>query len=87
MAAKEGRDDLVELLVSFQADINGSDANGETALHSTSKKGNKDMVKLLLKLGADPGATDKVCCKLQFDCSHIHMLNDDVVLLFAFHLV
>jgi len=46
MAAKEGRDDLVELLVSFQADIDGRDADGKTAVHWASIEGHRTSVQV-----------------------------------------
>ena len=39
MAAKEGRDDLVKLLADSQAEVNGRDAEGRTALHWASQEG------------------------------------------------
>ena len=59
IAAKEGREDLVELFMSFQADLDVSDASG-TLLHRYSREGNIDMVKVLLKAGADIESRNEV---------------------------
>ena len=80
MAAKEGRDDLVELLVSFQADVDGRDAGGKTALHWASQEGHRTSVQVLVELGADVALTDEVSRKHEVDAiarrlerrAHVH---------------
>ena len=59
IAAKEGREDLVELLAGFQAEVDGCDANGKTALIWASEGGHFAAAQLLLKVGADIKAKDK----------------------------
>jgi ankyrin repeat protein len=71
IAAKEGRSDLLELLARFQADLDVSDAEGQTALHLMSGAGfycfddderklvNAAAVQVLLKFGADIEAKDQ----------------------------
>ena len=60
MAAKEGREDLVAILVSFRAQVDGCDAKGGTPLHWASDGCNNGgylaVVLALLKLGADVDA-------------------------------
>ena len=59
IAIKEGREDLVELLAGFHANL-GQDAEGQTALHRAVAAGHPAVVQLVVKLGADVKATDKV---------------------------
>jgi hypothetical protein len=59
IAMKEGREDLVELLAGFQANL-GHDTEGRTALHRAAAVGRTDMVQLLLKFGADAALADVV---------------------------
>ena len=81
MAAKEGRDDLVGLLLSFQADIDGRDADGKTAVHWASEEGHRNSVQVLVQLGADVALTDKVSGKHEVDAiarrlerrAHVHV--------------
>ena len=60
MAAKEGREDLVAILVSFRAKVDVCDAKGGTPLHWASdgcnNGGHLAVVQALLKLGADVDA-------------------------------
>ena len=63
IAAKAGREDLVELIAGFKADVNVSDASGKTALHFMSEQGKIDMVQILVKVGANVEAKDKVSLK------------------------
>ena len=63
IAAKAGREDLVELLADFKADLDAGNAQGMTALHWASREGKIDMVQVLLKVGADVEAKDPVSLK------------------------
>jgi uncharacterized protein len=58
IAAKEGREDLVELLVDFKAEVDGCDANTKTVLHWASEAGHLAVVQALLKAGANTTAKD-----------------------------
>ena len=63
IAAKAGREDLVELIAGIKADDNVSDAVGKTALHCMSEQGKIDMVQVLVKVGANVEAKDEVSLK------------------------
>ena len=63
IAAKAGREDLVELIAGFKADVNVSDANGETALHFMSEQGKIPVVQVLVKVGANVEAKNEVSLK------------------------
>jgi ankyrin repeat protein len=60
IAAKEGREDLVELLAGFKAEVNVRYAEKNTVLHWASKVGHHAAVQALLKAGADTEAKDSV---------------------------
>jgi hypothetical protein len=55
IAAKAGREDLVELIAGFKADVNVGNAAGRTALHGASKEA---VVQVLVKVGANIEAKD-----------------------------
>jgi len=57
IAAKEGREDLVELLLGFKAEVDTA------ALHWASQEGHLAVVQLLLKAVADIEAKDQVSLK------------------------
>ena len=66
IAIKEGREDLVELLADFRANL-GHDAEGRTALHWAGELGaTAGVVLRLLKVGAHLEATTKVIRKNGF---------------------
>ena len=58
IAAKEGREDLGELLAGFKADVNACYAEEKTALHKMSQVGNAAAVQALLKADTDIEAKD-----------------------------
>ena len=58
IAAKAGREDLVELLAAFKTDLDAGDAKGKTALHWASQEGRLAVVQVLLKVGADVEAKE-----------------------------
>ncbi len=58
-AAKQGRTDLLLLLLVKQANIEATDKDQNTALHHASYHSKVEIVSLLLKLGADTNATNK----------------------------
>ena len=63
IAAKAGREDLVELLADFKADLDAGNAQGMTALHSASQEGHLAVVQVLLKVGADVEPKNQVSLK------------------------
>ena len=63
IAAKAGREDLVELIAGFKADVNAGDASGRKALHWASEAGHLAVVQVLVKVGANVEAKDKVSLK------------------------
>jgi ankyrin repeat protein len=63
IAAKAGREDLVELLADFKADLDAGNAQGMTALHQASQEGHLAVVQVLLKVGADVEVKDQVSLK------------------------
>ena len=52
-ACKNGNIDLVKKMLSYGADVNAKNNNGNTPLHLASRKGHTEIVKLLLEHGAD----------------------------------
>lgn len=58
LAAQRQHDSLVELLIERRADMDGSDANGRTALMAASAAGHLSTVKLLIKRGVYLKAVD-----------------------------
>ncbi len=52
-ACENGNIDLVKKMLSYGADVNAKNNNGETSLHSASIHGYTEIVKLLLEHGAD----------------------------------
>jgi len=58
LAAVNGRDELIELLVHLGADVNLKNNQGMTALHMASQLGLNKVVKALVALGADAMALD-----------------------------
>ncbi len=63
IAAKAGREDLVELIAGFKADLDKGYAQGMTALHWASQEGKIPVVQVLVKVGANVEAKDKVSLK------------------------
>ena len=63
IAAKAGREDLVELIAGFKSDVNAGDASGRTALHGASEAGHLAVVQFLVKVGANVEAKNKVSLK------------------------
>jgi ankyrin repeat protein len=63
IAAKAGREDLVELIAGFKADVNAGDASWRTALHGASEAGHLAVVQFLVKVGANVEAKDEVSLK------------------------
>lgn len=81
-AAKTGRDDIIEVLLSKNADLDHSDVVGNTALHVTAKYGNGKVIQLLLDQGA------RVLTNKQgMTCSHVAMesQNEDVIMAIVKH--
>ena len=56
--AKEGRTEMVRILLSHNGDANDADELGKTALMYAAAWGRADTVRLLLQLGADPNRRD-----------------------------
>jgi ankyrin repeat protein len=57
-AAESGNVEMVKLLVSQGANVNGRDKEGRTALYCASLNGHPEVVRILLKNGADPNISD-----------------------------
>ena len=60
-AAKYVKKQMIELLISRDADVNAKDITGETPLHyviCTTLKNKKEVVKFLISKGADPNTKD-----------------------------
>jgi ankyrin repeat protein len=51
--------DRVEKLLAHGADVNGLDADNDTALHGAAQTGNVEIIRLLLDKGANPNAKNK----------------------------
>ena len=58
IAAGNGSEDIVRLLLASDADVNATDANGATPLHEAVARGHENVTKLLLANGADASAAD-----------------------------
>lgn len=57
-ASEIGNKELVEVLLSYKADINAKDNKGETPLNWMAMTGNRNGVEVLLSLGADVNAAN-----------------------------
>ena len=58
-AVKNGKKEIIELLISNGADINSKDNNGYTPLHYATWNNDCSTLKLLISHGADVNAFDK----------------------------
>lgn len=58
LAARNGHDDCMQLLIEAGADVSQPDSEGETALHHAAKDGWDKCVKLLIEEGADVNHPD-----------------------------
>lgn len=76
-----GHSNVVAYLLELKADVNASDADGDTALHDAAYFGHKDIVALLLEAGADKNAQN-VDGKSPLDLAK-KMGKDDVVAMLA----
>jgi len=56
IAAAHGRDDIVELLLKYEADVNAKSDGGWTPLHNACEKGSEIIVRVLLEAGAEINA-------------------------------
>lgn len=63
-AVQSGREDLVELLIEFGADVNTTDLDQETPLHYAAREGNLSVVKVLIEKGK---ANAKLVNHVDFD--------------------
>lgn len=59
LAARGGPVAVLKQLLSYGADVNGTNASGLTALHLAAASGQDEMVRSLLERGADPNALDR----------------------------
>ncbi len=55
---RQGRPDLVKMMMQAGADPHLKDCRGNPLLHVAIESGRRDLMTLLIKLGADPGATN-----------------------------
>jgi hypothetical protein len=55
-AAEEGHKEIVELLITHNADLNKKTSNGWAALHFAAEEGHKEVAELLIAKGADMNA-------------------------------
>ena len=81
-AAKTGSEDIIEVLLSKNADLDHRDLEDNTAFHVTARYGNGDVMQLLLDQGA------KVLTnKSGMTCSHVAMdfQNTDVIMAIVRH--
>jgi len=58
-ATEEGHKEIVELLITHNADLNKRTSNGWTALHFAAEEGHKEIAELLIAKGADVNAKDE----------------------------
>ena len=58
IAAKEGYEDIAELLINHGADINFQNYYGETPFLCAIKEGNKKLIELLFEKGFEPDGDD-----------------------------
>ena len=58
-AAEEGHKEIVELLITHNADLNKKTSNGWAALHFAAEEGHKEIVELLISKGADMNEKEK----------------------------
>ena len=59
LAARNGHQDVVKLLLDKGAEPNMADQNGDTALGYAARGGHKDVVQLLFDRGAEPNLADQ----------------------------
>ncbi len=59
VAAEAGHSKIVELLLDYRADVNATDADGNTALHLAASQGHVYAVKKLLAKQANPSLTNR----------------------------
>tara|TARA_A100001037_G_C14993309_1_gene563607 strand:+ start:50 stop:1003 length:954 start_codon:yes stop_codon:yes gene_type:complete len=81
IAAAEGQNEIVELLISYDADVNAKADNGTTPLHCASGEGHKEIAELLISKGADVSAKDefmKTC--LHYAAQYGHKGNVDLLI-------
>lgn len=70
IASSFGDKKLVNLLLSYNADVDLQDCQGTTALSSASFQGNKEVVKLLINANADVNIRDEYGSTALFSASH-----------------
>ena len=67
-AVRQGREEMVKMLLDTGADLNCQDNEGSTALMCASEHGHTDIIKLLLNTpGCDATISDNV--RLHLDCT------------------
>ena len=57
-AARDGRTDIARMLLAAGANLNQTEANGESPLLVAINNGQTELAQMLLEKGADPNATD-----------------------------
>jgi ankyrin repeat protein len=55
-AARDGRQEIVEMLIRFGADINAKNHEGDTPMHLSAARGHRAVIEMLLKYRPDLGA-------------------------------
>jgi ankyrin repeat protein len=71
LAAKEGHDTLVRLLVENGADLESKDIYGQTPLSSAAAKGHEVVLRVLVEKGADPGEGLSIDCSSLTDADYL----------------
>ncbi|KAL4466529.1 hypothetical protein ABPG72_000736 [Tetrahymena utriculariae] len=68
-----GKQDLFDLLISYNADVNVTDPNGWSVLHLCAEKGNIPFMNVLLEKGANPNYLHEQKTPLQLGFEHGNM--------------
>ncbi|KAK2757302.1 hypothetical protein FQN54_004816 [Arachnomyces sp. PD_36] len=77
VAASEGNENMVQLLLDHGAGVDAVDSGGpnENALHHATSKNNEKLVKLLLDHGADPNGDNQAALRIALKGGHMAMVQ------------